>query len=507
MSVRQYLKLCLLLGCMAVFTLNLKAQKNPDHVTTEFIDLTFEGGNAGYMDFFEKNLDYPKVSYQDQIEGLMLFSFTIDTESPKIKLQFYTKLDERIEASIRKTVQTSRSKWTIQTPGKYTVYQPIIFSLLPYYAETLEGDLPPIPQALPDKYQQLFVFIKSKRIPKGYSLEAAGDEEASEKAKTMYIRTQEAYEKSLAAERYDNAYQLLTKLIRYHPLKKEYLMKRIELEKRLEVNDYQVYDAMLLNDFVATMKPQDSYDTHKAFYDGPDFGESENVNYGENNTWAIMEKVYEGGNRAFMRHFSQYYQLPSIHHIVRTEGVLLIEIKSDDTGQINARLLNTFNGPASKGLENALKIMSKNWKKVEEPFHKILPYYISPKEPISKTLALVLDDYQVAKDSLFTDPWNVSGLYAASTFGEKTDANEEEKVLIKQTSQLYVNYVNALSEYEAQMKKGKSKKAIQALNTALQLNPYNTELLEKRLAMNEKKLNAKFKDYDEALLSVLKSLN
>ena len=503
MSVRHYLKLCLLLGFTACLAINLNAQKNPDHVTTEFIDLTFEGGNAGYMDFFEKNLDYPKVSYQDQIEGLMLFSFTIDTESPTIKFQFYTKLDERIEVSIKKTVQASRSKWTIQTPGKYTVFQPIIFSLLPYYAETLEGDLPPIPQALPDKYQQLFVFIKSKRIPEGYSLETASEVEASEKAKTMYMRTLEAYEKSLAAERFDNAYQLLNKLIRYNPLKKDYLMKRIELEKKLEVNDYQVYDAMLLNDFVATMTPMDSYDTHKAYYDGPG---GEEVEIDNNKTWIIMEDIYEGGHRAFLRHFAQYYQLPSIQHIIKTDGVLLVEIKSDDSGQIDAHLLNTFGSPASKGLENALKIMSRNWKTTEEPFHKILPYYISPRESISQSLALILDEFRVMENDLFLEPWKVSGLYAGNTFGEPDEVANIDKEALKQESVLWADYANALSEYEAQMKKGKAKKAAQALNTALQLNPFSIDLLEKRLAIDDNKIKAKFAKHDQAMLALLKSL-
>ncbi len=502
----KYLSRFFVLTLLWLIAFNGAAQ-NPDHVTTEFIDLTFEGGNAGYMEFFEKNLVYPKVSYQDQIEGLLLFSFTIDTESPEIAFQFYTKLDERIEASVKKTVQASRPKWTIRTPGKYTVFQPIIFSLLPYYPEILEGDLPPIPQALPNKYQQLFVFIKSKRIPEGYSLETSADDAAaSEKVKTMYIRTQQAYEKALEAERYETAYRLLNKLIRYNPLDKDYLMKRIELEKKVETREFQAYDAMLLNDFVATMTPLDSYETNEAYYDGPEVDLPKPMEHVENNTWTIMEKVYEGGNRAFLRHFSQYYQLPSVQYLIKTEGVLLIEMKSDLTGQIRARLLNTFNSGVSKGLENALLIMSKNWKKVDEPFHKILPYYISPKESISQNLALILEDYEVAKNDLFIDPWNVSGLYSASTFGEKTEANDAEKAELKRTSELYAKYVNALAEYEAQLKKGKSKKAIQALNTALQLNPYSIDLLEKRLAMNEKKLNAKYREYDQDLLEILKSL-
>ena len=110
------------------FSFNLMGQNSPDHATKEFIELTFEGGNVGYMDYFEANLDFPKVSYQDGIEGLLLFSFTIDTEKEAMDFTFFTKLDENIEASVKRTVQSTRSKWTIQTPGKYTVYQPIVFS-------------------------------------------------------------------------------------------------------------------------------------------------------------------------------------------------------------------------------------------------------------------------------------------------------------------------------------------------------------------------------------------
>ena len=479
-------------------------QSQTDYVNHDFIDLTFEGGMGGYMDYFEQNLDFPKNSYLDQIEGLLLFSFTVDTEKQDIDITFYTKLDERIEASVRETVQGSRSKWTIRTPGKYTVYQPIIFSLLPYYPETLEGDLPPLPNALPKKYLQLFVLIKSRRVPP--TMDANFDNntgaEATDKQKTMYVRTQKAYEKSLEAGRNETAYQLLNKLIRYHPLRKDYLMKRIELEKALEVNDYQVYDAMLLNDFVATWKPLSSYENARAGYygeggePGPAF---ENVNI------VILKEAYEGGYLEFLKDFARFYQLPSVQYIIKESGVLLLEMKSDSEGQINARLLTTFDGPASKGLENALKIMSGKWKQVEEPYHKIWPLYFSAQLKISEELAPLLEGYGTLKSNLFLEPMEMSGLGMQTVLKNET-VPEAKLESLKQSSKLYKNYVAALKAYESELEKGKLRKAGEALSEAIKLNPFSIELIQKRLAINDKKIQARYGKYDDLLLEILMGL-
>jgi len=501
MSVSQYLNRWFSVFLLVFISHVLHAQEAPDFVSKDLIDAVFEGGNAGYTDYFEQNLDFPKNSYKDQIEGLLLFKFTIDTEKPDIEVRFFTKLDERIEAGIKATVQATRSKWKFKIPGKYTVYQPIIFSLLPYYPQTLEGDLPPLPVALPFKYQQLFVLIKSKRIPEDFDLENASEEEASERIKTMYIRTQAAYEKSLAAGKTEIAYQLLNKLIRYNPLKKEYLMKRIQLEKALEVNDYQVYDAHLLNDFVATYKPLDSYDTNRAYFAG-----SQKVDLEEGkNTVNTFEKLYEGGHTAFSKHLMVYFQVPNAQYLSKTDGVLLVEIKSDAEGNVSTRLLNSFDSPVSNGLEKALKFMDFNWRPTQKPFYKIIPFFIAPNEPIGQTLRLVLDDYQVLKQTLFLDPIQVSGLHSQTVFDE-VDPLGLDKEALKENSNLYGLYLVSIGKYDALIKEGKTKKAAQALNTAIRLNPFNIDLIEKRLALDDKKTKAKYAKYDQALLELLKSL-
>ena len=492
----------IILGLACIFfSFNLLGQNNPDHATKEFIELTFEGGNVGYMDYFEANLDFPKISYQDGIEGLLLFSFTIDTEKAAMDFTFFTKLDENIEASVKRTVQSTRSKWTIQTPGKYTVYQPIVFSQLPYYPQTLEGDLPPLPQALPPKYLQLFVLIKSKRIPENFDLEDTGSGNPSDKEKTVFVRAEQYYEKYLEAGNNERAYRMLNRLIRYQPLKKEYLMKRIELEKALGVNEFQVYDAMLLNDFVATMKPMDSYESTRAAFAGDAYGDEPD----QPGDYRVFQGLYKGGLTRFLGDLALYYALPSIQYVSRSSGVLLIEIKSNAEGQLEASLLTNYDSPVSRGLKNALKVMSFNWHEPDSAIHKIFPIFLGSGEPMAQGIAQVLDDYQLLKHDLFFTPYEMYGMASEMAEMDLT-ITEEQRTNILQNSMLYARYQDHLADYNAYLLAEKPKKAGQSISRAIELNPFSIVLLKKRLAIDDKKTQQKFSSYDKRLIAILESI-
>lgn len=473
-----------------------------DYLDQSHVEYAFEGGYEGYQNYIKEKIEFPKISYQDQIEGLLLFYFTVDSEKNKVEVTFLTKLDDRIEDNVRAAFEGSASKWKFAEPGKHTFYQPIVYSLLPYYSDNLEGDLPELPNALPLKFLQVFVKIKSKRIPKDFDIKNATDDEISEKAKTMYVRTQAAYDKALASENYQVAYTLLNKLIRYNPLEKQFLYKRIELEKKVEVREFQAYDAMLLNDFMATYEKLDSYESV-----GASLGSSPVVpyEYEKMDYDLAYEDSYLGGYRAFMQDMARMFMFPNLSYIQKEEGVALLEVKSDESGNINASYLTNFDNPLQKGLENALKIMSLNWKVANEPVHFIQPFYFSQSETIAMDFAKTMRSFHLQSDSLFITPLEYSGMASAPMMDmvfNQDELSEDEK----RKNATYRSYMSSKKEFDKYMRLENTKKAAKALHEMIKLNPYDIELIKTRLSLDDKKSKSKFKAYDLRLLEVLNQL-
>ena len=478
---------------------NLLAQEQSGFATKAEIENYYDGGNEAFITFFKDNLDYPKTSYEDQIEGLLLFSFTIHTKK-NIDVTFYTKLDRLIEEEVEGTIISSLPNWQLPDDKAYTFYQPIVFSLLPYYPETLEGNIPELPAALPLKFLQLFVTIKSKRIPENLDITKTPEEEVTERMRTMYVRTLEAYSKAKAAGNNETAYALLNKIIRYNPLEKQFLFDRIALEKALQVNDYQAYDARLLKDFVEAYQPLSSYETS-----GPSLGSSPYISRANNSYEQVYEEIYKSGFRGFIGDLVTIFQLPAYQEIRRTEGVMLIDLKTDEHGLVMAKPLTYFDTPIQQKLQNALNFMSLNWKGMEEPFHRIQPIYFGQEEAISYSLAEILPDYAIQKDSLFLTPLEFSGM-SVTTVYDINFTNVEADEARKKNSTAYQRYLEAKGLYDDLSAKGKSKKALRALNEMIYRNPFNTELIELRLSMDVKGKEP-FEPYDLALLEVLKTMS
>lgn len=476
-----------------------------ENVGIEFLDQTqleyaFEGGYEGYQKFIKDNIEFPKNSYKDQIEGLLLFYFTVDTQQGKVDVTFLTKLDQRIEENVKTAFENSINKWTFSEQGKYTFYQPIVYSLLPYYADNLEGNLPEIPGALPSKFLQVFVIIKSKRIPEGFDIADATDDQISEKAKTMYVRTQAAYEKALASENYQVAYTLLNKLIRYNPMEKNYLLKRIELEKKVEIREYQSYDAMLLSDFMATYEKLDSYENV-----GPSLGSSAVIKIPFDPKSKKVEihydHTYMGGFNAFYSDLMTIFFQNTYDIIRKSEGFAFYEMKSDQNGQIRIRILTHLGDQMGDILFNYMSYINDKWLVVDKPYYRIQPIIYSQEDRISQTLINTLDDYKILNDSVFLDPIEFSfsevGILDPITF--KADSSYL-------TSGAFARYQEARALFDELSNKGKTKQAMRALTELINRNPFNEEYIRLRLNESDKKTKERFTQYDEVWLEVLNSI-
>lgn len=479
---------------------NGQAGKPVEYLDQTHLDYAFEGGYEGYQDFIKANIEFPKNSYQDQIEGLLLFYITIDTKKNKVEVTFLTKLDQRIEENVRSTFENSFSKWNFTEPGRYTFYQPIVYSLLPFYADNLEGDLPEVPAALPNKFLQLFIIIKSKRIPKDFDINNATDEQISERARTMYVRTQAAYEKALAAQKNEVAYALLTKLIRYNPLEKKYLFKRIELEKALEIRDYQAYDAMLLNDFMVTYENIDSYENI-----GPSLSSSVPLKIPFDPTSTKPEihydHTYSGGFTAFYNDLITILFQNTYDIIRNSEGFAFYEMKTDENGQIQIRILTHLGTQMGDILYNYMTYINGKWLQVEEPYYRIQPIIYSKEDRISQTLVNTLEEYKILKNPIFLDPIEFSfseiGLIEPIAFKEET---------FHEASGSIERYHEAQELFDQMNSKGKNKQAMRALTELINRNPFNEKLIQMRLESNDKKTKERFGPYDQIWLETLQSL-
>lgn len=501
MSVIRFLGVVCLLIC---FSAEMRAQstvQSGSQLNEDYVNVSFQGGYDAYVKFFQDNLIFPKTSYKSQVEGLMLFYFEITPEKEAIDITFLTLLDEYIEEEIRKTIQQSRPLWKLPAGSTYRFYQPIVYSLLPFYPDVVEGDIPELPGALPDKFLQMLVFIKSRRLTPDFDLAERDTSNRKGANEDVYVKAEAQYEKMQELKKPRYAYDALNEMIRFNPLEKDFLLARINLEKELGLNKYQAYDAQLLTDFVDGAEKPDSFETRSASF--TDDGTA--TDYAIGNAFSVFDTIYNGGQSRFLNEFALYYQLPSIQYISKSSGVLLIEIKSNGEGQIETQLLTSFGSPASKGLENALKVLALNWKVTREPFHKVLPLFYGSRESVSVGMGTFMPDYQLLKNDRYMRPLEISGLSIRTVFKEDMEVSEEKAIEAMGMSLLYQEYEEALSAYESWLSEGKLKKAGQALSDAIALNPFNAELIEKRMAIADKKIQAKYGSYDRKLLAFLKN--
>ncbi len=324
----------------------------------EFINQFFEGGYEGYTEFFRQNLTYPESSYKNQVEGLMLLNFSINPVQKKIDIQFLTLLDKAIEKQIDKVLKLSLSKWRMEEDKDYTIYQPIVYSMLPYYPEAFVGDVPEIPTDLPLKFNQPFVLIKSNRITADISLKALKNQDVSESKKTLYQRGENAYRKFLEKGDKESAYLVLNQIIRYNPLNRDYLLARIKLEKDIKVNEYQVYDSYLLSDFV-----------DKANNEYRRITKSEpNVVTAKYSSRDMIDSLSSLNAHGYIQSIRNNFRLSKATVQNQVEGLIIIQMKMSKDGQMNIKFMTKLDDDLEQSLTAYLTNYAQFWRFHGQPY-------------------------------------------------------------------------------------------------------------------------------------------
>ena len=437
----------------------------------EFIEANFEDGYAGYTDFFEDQLSFPQKSYKNQVEGLMLFYFEIFPNKDKIEVTFLTRLDEHIEHNIRAAVQTSKPKWSVKGEGPFRVYQPIIYSLLPYYPQTLIGDLPDLPADIPLKFHQMFILIKSKRIDPDFDITTKKDSaEVSENVKKSYVKALAQYEKMMALGEHSHAYEALNPVIRYNPLNKDFLKSRIKLEQDLGLNRFQAYDSRLLSDFV------DSLDLRVS---------SPNV---RTNFSQQLDTLYSEGQNAYEYFMQGNMAYPPSAITKGNQGLVMVAIKYTKASGVEFELLTKIDDDIEKVLQVLYDYNRDKWDKKEQDYILFQPIFFSLNQMYPSQLVNKIPGFK----NEFKFPILEPIFSNAYQFPPKQGVDLHLK-----------EYSKAKAKMETNVKKGKTKKAVEFLNVLIRYNPFDESLIKMRIEFEKELGTSIYSTYDQQWLTYL----
>lgn len=459
-------------------------------IDSNFIEHHFNGGFEGYADFFENNLVFPEESYKNQTEGLLLFNYTVYPKEKRVEVEFLTHLDQRIESNVREVIKLSISKWKPAEASSYTIYQSIVFSLLPYYVQTLEGDLPELPADLPLKFIQPFIFIKSKRIPKKVDESLLEAKDATEKEKQGYLYSQEMYQRMLELDKPDLAYEFLTVLIRYNPLKMDYLLDRIKLENKLGKRKYQAYDARLLADFVDGYKKEQDYDQMLNEYQIKRLEQrikTEAIKKG-------VDSVYTGGYKEYLRRFEAGFHAQDLKKI-KSEGAVLFETKVTSGGDILVNFLSRLDDNTQNVIIAAIRNSMNYWDSSISDYSYLQVVFIN-------NSSLYEDQLKGKAEGFPEFPMDHPFLPEISLLTSNSVKNGKENEPVDYLQK----YTDLVEEYERAKSVENEKQSYEVLNQIIELNPFNQAYIMERMNLELKLGKETYQLYDQNWLRVFGEL-
>ncbi len=442
-----------------------------DFLSKEFIEKNFKGGYSGYVNFFQSNLSFPEESYKNQIEGLQLFYFEVFPTKNSIEVHFLTYLDSRIQKNIKEAVEASKSEWLMTDNGPYRIYQPIVYSLLPYYPQTLIGNLPELPADLPLKFQQMFVLIKSKRIDPDFKLEDQKDTAAiSAFAKKAYVRALGQYNKMMQLEESSHAYDALNELIRYNPLNRDFLTSRIKLEQSLGVNKYQAFDSYLLSDFVDAKSTEDSEEP-KTTFNSP------------------LNTLYADGYIGYENFVNNNFGYPISSAKNKIEGTLMVAIHVSATSEVRLEFLTKLDTDMEKMTSYLMNSIKEKWKKEEKDYTLYQPFFFNLKELYPDQLEGNITSFKTSFDFPVLEPIFIID----NQISTKSRQNQH-----------LIGYNKAEEKMDSNLTKGKFAKALENLNVLIRYNPFDQSLLEQRVDLEKTIGVTEYSSYDQLMLKALK---
>lgn len=476
-----------------LLTLTLRSQtiekyiKDDSYLDKEFIESVFTGGFDGYTNFFRENLVFPEVSFKAQKEGLLLFNFKVNPLQQKVEVEFLTYIDKEIEKNVRGVVEKSLSQWNMAEDKDYRFYQCIIYSLIPYYPQTLAGDLPDIPAALPLKFIQPFVLIKSKRIPKDLNVNLK-EEEAGDKINERYEYAQKMYQQMRGADKPKIAYESLTELIRYNPLNRDYLLDRIRLEKELKLNKYQVYDASLLQDFVDSDLTEEYSIEELIALDNIEAIERQ-VKLKQSKE--AVDSLYLGQYERYEDLFKEGFYSNSFKNFT-SEGVVIFTTTVTNGGDVFVNFLTRLDDKTQKIVTSAIQYSMYNWLAIESGYQFYQAIFISRKSLYQDQFVGQIDGFP---ELPLTHPFLPT--FSFVTGSETDNAIEEDKVAL---------YNSLQSELEALLSKNETKKAYEVINQLIGYNPFDKDMIERRMRIEAQLKKNDFTPFDKLWLDALDRL-
>ena len=481
---------------LALLTLSVFAHAQIDVIyddaKTKFIEENFQGGFTGYTKYFQEKLRFPSKSVDDQIEGLLLINFTINKAKGKASVQFLTLLDKDIEKQVKGVIEASLPLWKMQDNKDHKFYQPIIYTMLPLYFEELEGDIPEIPIDLPKKFMPPFILVKSDRNPEKVAMASLSKVDVNDPNKSFYFGLQEAYQRFKDKGDKLSASRVLTQIIKYNPLDKDYLIDRIKIEVARGTNRYQVYDANLLTDFV---------DTEDNRYKGRITASSKNS---KKQSKAAEKKLisdnYVGGLESFNYDFLRKITYPETSQANETQGVSLVKFSIPAEGVASATLLTKLDDEIDQMIMDAAEFTN-SWEKRDSTYHEYIAFFFSKEGSFVNVFTEKLDSYQQLKQSK-------KDLMIVDYNGNKEPRmlsikNSPDETLAEQA---YNEYFEAKTVFDKHAAKDKAKKMFPPLTDLIRFNPFDKALVEERIRIAKSAKNEDYLASDRALLSALEEI-
>ncbi|WP_422355864.1 hypothetical protein [Roseivirga pacifica] len=437
------------------------------------IDKHFEGGTQGLNTILKNSIDYPKPSLDNQIEGVAIIQFNVDSNG-HASSKFLTKLDDNIEKDLVEAIDQLMPRWK-NTGQAYSFHLSVLYGITPQKKLQLNDQVLNYSQSI-------------DRFSSAGKVEIVGIESQNILLPNL-TELKERIADNITANELLKAYENLNQLIRYTPLDTILLQTRSFLEKELGKSEYTKYDEGLLA----------ALSNKKSLYQSQ------------------VDSLYVGGSSSYYPTLKASITYPKESSKNDIYGVLLYAITVDNKANVSAKLLTKLDQHTEQEAIKAISLASQNWIAKPQTYTLYQPIIFAPagfntsEQPYSHIFEnpSVLSPILITKaQTTYTRVEKQSLGYSTVPPGQGIPTGKPRPMSLPPTSKPEkINTEKLIKTYEKALKKEKWEKAYQVLNEAIRLNPFNKEYILKRNQLESQLGLSDYKAYDLAWFKALNLIN
>ena len=238
-----------------------------------------------------------------------------------------------------------------------------------------------------------------------------------------------------------------------------------------------------------------------------------------------LDSLFEGGEKAYMGIALKTLEMPRGQLGGDVSGYVIYEVAVDTSGTVSAKLMTRLTDDFELEIVKLMQATVGGWLVQLKPYKIYQPIYFGSStkgyDEIHKEIPTYLKDFgfpmlpPLSVESRMgsittrvTETRRIGGSNRAGTIEpiQRSVSTSSSPPTITTLEDGVRNYKKTMDRYEKQLDKGKADKAFELLTELIRFNPFDTQLIYKRMEMARQIQNDEFLPYDTPWLLALRRM-